>query len=92
MTVVKLRLVDPHYRVCSTRNVPPQQHHWWAAAAEQALGMDTRLPLELVLMVMEHTDCWPMPNVEAQRLREEFHADRERARKAFDDRLGYTLV
>ncbi|CAI7587104.1 unnamed protein product [Penicillium bialowiezense] len=92
MTVVKLRLVDPHYRVCSTRNVPPQQHHWWAAAAEQASGMDTRLPLELVLMVMEHTDWWPMPIVEAQRLREIFHADHERARRAFDDRLNYNFI
>ena len=24
---VVIYLVDPHYRVCSTRNVPPQQHH-----------------------------------------------------------------
>lgn len=24
-----LWLVDPQYRVCSTRNVPPQQEHWW---------------------------------------------------------------
>lgn len=23
---VVLYLVDPHYRICSTRNVPPQQH------------------------------------------------------------------
>lgn len=25
-----LWLVDPHYRICSTRNVPPQQESWWA--------------------------------------------------------------
>ncbi|KAK7709768.1 hypothetical protein SLS64_006009 [Diaporthe eres] len=24
-----LWLVDPHYRICSTRNVPPQQESWW---------------------------------------------------------------
>jgi hypothetical protein len=30
---VVLYLVDPHYRVCSTANVPPQQHDWWAEAA-----------------------------------------------------------
>lgn len=24
---VVLYLVDPHYRICSTRTVPPQQHH-----------------------------------------------------------------
>ncbi|PSK43629.1 Pre-mRNA-splicing factor brr2 [Elsinoe australis] len=26
---VVISLVDPHYRIISTRNVPPQQHHWW---------------------------------------------------------------
>lgn len=30
-----VHLVDPHYRICSTRNVPPQQHDWFAAE-----GMD----------------------------------------------------
>lgn len=27
---IKLMLVDPHYRICSTLNVPPQRHDWWA--------------------------------------------------------------
>ncbi len=27
-----IHLVDPHFRICSTRNVPPQQYDWWAAA------------------------------------------------------------
>lgn len=27
--------MDPNYRVCSTRNVPPQQESWWT-------GVDTR--------------------------------------------------
>ncbi|EHK18986.1 uncharacterized protein TRIVIDRAFT_204382 [Trichoderma virens Gv29-8] len=26
---VTLLLVDPNYRICSTRNVPPQQQDWW---------------------------------------------------------------
>lgn len=25
---ISLHLVDPHYRICSTRNVPPQRHDW----------------------------------------------------------------
>ncbi|RAH42210.1 uncharacterized protein BO95DRAFT_467131 [Aspergillus brunneoviolaceus CBS 621.78] len=48
LTLVKLRLVDPHYRICSTRNVPPQQHDWWASAAREAAQLDRRLPPELV--------------------------------------------
>jgi len=32
LDVLELWLVDPHYRVCSTRNVPPQRHDWWLDA------------------------------------------------------------
>jgi hypothetical protein len=92
MTLVKLRLVDPHYRVCSARNVPPQQHDWWAAAAQQASDLDKCLPRELVLSVMKQADWWPMSEVEARRLREEFHGDHERARKAIDDCVGHHVV
>lgn len=31
-----LWLVDPHYRICSTRNVPPQQESWWAGTGHAA--------------------------------------------------------
>ncbi|CAI7583185.1 unnamed protein product [Penicillium glandicola] len=91
MTLIKLRLVDPHYRVCSTRNVPPQQHDWWAAAARQAANLDKRLPRELVLSVMEQAD-WSMSVVEARRLREEFHGDHERSRKVIDECVGHHVV
>ncbi|KAJ5295998.1 hypothetical protein N7508_010819 [Penicillium antarcticum] len=33
LTVIKLRLVDPLYHICSTRNVPPQQQHEWTPGA-----------------------------------------------------------
>lgn len=43
-----VHLVDPNYRVCSTRNVPPQRLDWWAydvaRKAPDALG---HLPAEL---------------------------------------------
>ena len=52
-------LVDPHYRICSTRNVPPQQEHWWKDAKQEAdaeqgveglMSMDEAKRLRLVLM------------------------------------------
>ncbi|KAJ5372729.1 hypothetical protein N7517_004735 [Penicillium concentricum] len=92
MTLIKLRLVDPHYRVCSTRNVPPQQHDWWAPAARQAADLDNRLPPELVLSVMKQVDWWPMSTVEAQHLREELHGDHERARTAIDECVGHHFL
>lgn len=42
-------LVDPHYRICSTRNVPAQQHDWWRRAA---LGTET--PILLSPLPIEH--------------------------------------
>jgi hypothetical protein len=92
LTVVKLRLVDPHYRICSTRNVPAQQHDWWASEARQTAGLDKRLPAELVQLVMEQTDWWPISRKEAERMREELRRDHKRKRKAVDECVGHHLV
>lgn len=43
---ITIYLVDPHYRICSTRNVPPQQHGWWAEMASHLL-MQKGLPREI---------------------------------------------
>jgi hypothetical protein len=91
LTVIKLRLVDPHCRICSTRNVPPQQHHWWSRTAREASNLDSRLPPELVHIVMEQTDYWPMSGKQAQDLREDFRRDHERAQEAAVDGEGYHL-
>jgi hypothetical protein len=67
---IKMYLVDPHYRVCSTRNVPPQQHHWWA----QAVGNDLAtagVPQEIVDEIVQGTDSWPMGMQEARQHRQE---------------------
>ncbi|CAK7262912.1 hypothetical protein SEPCBS57363_000296 [Sporothrix epigloea] len=66
-----LYLVDPHYRVCSTRNVPPQQHDWWAAAMGRELAAGAGLPQEVVDNIMQYTDEWPMGTEEASRNREQ---------------------
>ena len=65
-----LYLVDPHYRVCSTRNVPPQQHDWWVAAVGRDLAA-AGLPWEIIDHIMRYTNSWPMGMDEA-----EWHRDR----------------
>lgn len=53
-----LWLVDPHYRICSTRNVPPQQEAWWAESGQLAaastegrlMSLEEAKQLRLVLM------------------------------------------
>ncbi|KAF3396336.1 hypothetical protein F1880_007071 [Penicillium rolfsii] len=92
LTVIKLRLVDPHYRICSTQNVPPQQHDWWATEVQRVSGLDQRLPPELVELVMKETDWWPISRAEAERLREELYSDHERKRKAVDECVGNHVV
>ncbi|RAH85962.1 hypothetical protein BO86DRAFT_137864 [Aspergillus japonicus CBS 114.51] len=69
---ITLHLVDPHYRICSTRNVPPPQHHWWAQAAGETLRAAARLPQEIIDKILQHTGSWPMGLPEARRHRHAF--------------------
>ncbi|PYH63272.1 DUF4246 domain-containing protein [Aspergillus vadensis CBS 113365] len=92
LTLIKLRLVDPHYRICSTQNVPPQQHKWWAAAARQAARLDQRLPLELVWSVMDQVRDWPMSAEEAEELRIKLLFEHERVRRVIDSCVGRHLA
>ncbi|KAG9840362.1 hypothetical protein KCU98_g9291, partial [Aureobasidium melanogenum] len=66
-----LSLVDPYYRVCSTRNVPPQNHDWWAdEALSAALPTNVHVPRELIDHIDSFTDSWPMGLEEATKVRE----------------------
>ncbi|RAH44912.1 DUF4246 domain-containing protein [Aspergillus brunneoviolaceus CBS 621.78] len=69
---ITLHLVDPHYRICSTRNVPPQQHHWWAQAVGETLRAAVRLPQEIIDKILQNTGSWPMGLPEARRHRHAF--------------------
>jgi hypothetical protein len=67
-----LSLVDPSYRICSTRNVPPQDHDWWAEQAlAAALPRNVGVPRELVDHIGSYTDNWPMGLEEAIKVREQ---------------------
>lgn len=67
-----LWLVDPHYRICSTRNVPAQQpaqqEDWWADEVRDADGV--------------HGGNWLMSLEGARRLRLELMAERTKAVEA----------
>lgn len=76
-------LVDPHFRICSTRNVPPQQHGWWAEEALKAIDFRP-LPQEVVDMVKGEIGEWPMGLDEAKALRLELMAERTRATESVE--------
>jgi hypothetical protein len=73
-----LHLVDPHYRIPSTKKVPPQQHDWWAEAAfaKENFGSKSRaLPQELLDVIRAKTGYWPMGIKEAERIKKEVELD-----------------
>ncbi|GJP97098.1 hypothetical protein CBS63078_5854 [Aspergillus niger] len=79
---VVLWLVDPHYRICSTRNVPPQQHDWWRNAILAKSTLLSTLPKELVDMVMSETGSYPMHLSEALEHKKRSDEEREEAHRA----------
>ena len=71
-----LWLVDPHYRITSTANVPPQRHDWWEPHGLRRVMLKSGLPVELQDLVREEVGEWPMGMEEAKRLRLELMAER----------------
>ncbi|KAL1643050.1 hypothetical protein SLS58_005019 [Diplodia intermedia] len=72
--ILALFLVDPHQRIISTANVPPQRHDWWAE--EVVNGRIGELPDELTEMITLSADDWPIGMEEAKELRQELMAER----------------
>jgi hypothetical protein len=65
-----LHLVDPNYRVCSTRNVPPQRPDWWAYdVAKKAPVSAKGLPQELIDQILEDAKVGMMGAEEAEEIR-----------------------
>ncbi len=69
-----LWLVDPSYRICSTRNVPPQRHDWWAETAYD--GLNLGLPAEVANMIRAEVGEYPIGLEEAKGLRLDLMAER----------------
>lgn len=81
---VMLSLVDPHYRICSTRNVPPQEHTWWAEVVHKILAL-RQIPLEIAVMITDMTDGWPVSMDEAGLHQEQLMRERKWAARAFTE-------
>ncbi|KAH6719947.1 hypothetical protein BKA61DRAFT_707942 [Leptodontidium sp. MPI-SDFR-AT-0119] len=82
-----LSLVDLHYRICSTRNVPPQRYDWLARAAILDAG-DVGLLQEFKDQALKETKDWPMGLEESRRLRLTLAAERVLAVKALAKVIG----
>ena len=76
--ILALFLVDPHFRVISTANVPPQQADWWRSHLRLTRDLlARRLPLELQDMIMDNLDGFPIFMDEAKQFRLELMDERK---------------
>jgi len=89
--ILALFLVDPHVRVISSANVPPQQLDWWAEALrsdDKLSGSVNKLPNELFEATINNVTDFPISLEEAKKLREELMSERtvyvEEVNKAVD--------
>jgi hypothetical protein len=86
LRLLLIYLVDPHYRIVSTANVPPQQHDWWADAALDKGVFSRRgaekIPPEIRQQIDEATEEWPMGTAEARRVKVEVERERAQALEA----------
>jgi len=74
--ILAVFLVDPHIRIISTANVPPQQRDWWVEEVKSTGGLPV-LPGELQDMVLKSVDDFPIEMDEAKGLRLELMEERK---------------
>ncbi|KAI9932099.1 hypothetical protein ASPWEDRAFT_171776 [Aspergillus wentii DTO 134E9] len=75
--ILALFLVDPHIRITSTANIPPQRADWFEEKVNIRRDLlEKRLPPELQNMVLENLDNFPITMDEAKELRLELMGER----------------
>lgn len=84
LSFVCLYLVDPYWRIVSTRNVPPQQRPAVNPDAlienvVHALSYRHRLPPELIIQITDDLVDWGPPDEEALRIKAQTDQERDLA-------------
>lgn len=98
---IALWLVDPHQRIISTANVPPQQQDWWAesifgASTNEQKAAVEKLPAEMVQLLREKGVELPsgdekgaiVPNEVLELVRKEFNLGLLSTQEAKEHRLA----
>jgi len=89
--ILALFLVDPHIRIISTANVPPQQRHWWAEEVSKT-GALASLSAELREHVISEVDDFPIGMAEAKEFRLQLMEERSNYVDAQDEAFrSYTF-
>lgn len=82
--ILVMFLVDPHIRVLSTANVPPQQKDWWKDEVRK-VGPLAALPLELFDKIIDEVEGFPMGYEEACEVRDKLMAERGSMNEGLND-------
>ena len=74
--ILALFLIDPHCRIISTANVPPQQRDWWSPEIRDSERL-AKLPKEIVDHIVEDVVDFPISLEEAKELRLQLMEERK---------------
>ncbi|KAH7066433.1 hypothetical protein BKA63DRAFT_161543 [Paraphoma chrysanthemicola] len=86
--ILALFLVAPSLPVISTANVPPQQRDWWLREVKSGESKVSDLPTELIDMIGEGVDNFPIGLEEAKKIREELMAERGKLDQKVDQAMA----
>lgn len=81
---IDIHLVDPTYRILSTRNVPPQQPRWWWLRVVAPILKARGLPQELVDKILENVDDTAFHREEAIQMKNEAEVEKRIATGIFE--------
>lgn len=80
--ILAMFLIDPHRRILSSANVPPQRKDWWSESVHDTPALN-RLPNELFSQVIDMVDSFPLSWESAVAIR----ADLMKERSNFTEQL-----
>jgi hypothetical protein len=72
--ILAMFLVDPHIRILSTANVPPQRSDWWAEQIRDIKPL-SKLPEEIFQTILAHVD-FPISWQDALKIRKDLMLER----------------
>jgi hypothetical protein len=85
--ILAMFLVDPHIKILSTANVPPQRVDWWADEVRK-ISPFASLPVELFDRIIDVVDDFPIAWDEALRVREALMGERGKINDEYNEMLS----
>jgi hypothetical protein len=84
--ILAMFLVDPHIRVISTANVPPQRREWWAEKVRE-IEQFAVLPREIFDRIIQDVEGFPISWDAAVKIRESLMDERGAMTDEVNDRM-----